>query len=82
VLVPPIALARAPPNLDFEMTRWHTDRPIGAIAPIRGLQGPAAVNITRSDGPARVSLRKARNFYLEKLRKRRNAKEAQSHDPD
>jgi len=77
-----LPVSQAPPNLELAMTRWHTDRPIAAIAPIRRLEGPAAVNIARCGGPAQASLRKARNFYLEKLRKRRNAKEAQSRPPD
>ena len=50
------------------MTRWHTDKPVPPVPPVRAIPRIAPVSMFRTTPIARVALATARAFYARKLR--------------
>ena len=50
------------------MTKWHSDKPVTPVAPVRGLSRVSTVAMFITPPVAQTALSTARAFYARKLR--------------
>jgi hypothetical protein len=62
--------------------RWHTDRPVPALRPLRAVRAIVPVDIDRIDSAGRAAYAKARAYFRKKIRAHLRQRQAQETEPN